>query len=63
MNKPDLDHLPLVPLPSVVRDRLGELHREERVLRRLLKIAGAASDERARRRPAPTNTEVPSHGK
>jgi hypothetical protein len=57
VHTPAPDPLQLIPRPSVVQDRLGDLYREERVLRRLLKIAVAAADERARRRSAPTTVE------
>jgi hypothetical protein len=41
--------LDAIPHPAVIQDRLGELAREERILRRLMPVALRAWDEREQR--------------
>jgi hypothetical protein len=45
----DADVLGSLPAPAVIHRRLGEVLREERLLRRLLRLAMAAWNERQRR--------------
>jgi hypothetical protein len=45
------DPLDLVPDPGAVHRRIGELTRQARLLRRLLRPALAAREERQRHRP------------
>jgi hypothetical protein len=47
------DPLDLVPDPGAVHRRIGELTRQAQLLRRLLRLALAAREERERRAPQP----------
>jgi hypothetical protein len=50
MNPPAEPPLAIVPDPAEVHRRLGEVLREERILRRQLRLSLAAAEEERRRR-------------
>jgi hypothetical protein len=60
MNPPTTSTNPLdqLPSPDVIHRRLGEVLREERLLRRLLQFALQARDERGPRRPLEGRTDA-----